>query len=50
MRKAYITLATSGFGIPKIIGGNYRVMSSEMYKQVVGQHDFQMGAMTTVRQ
>ncbi|WP_137390950.1 putative 2-aminoethylphosphonate ABC transporter permease subunit [Rhodoligotrophos defluvii] len=38
------TLVTTDFGIPKIIGGNYSVLSTEIYKQVVGQHNFQMGA------
>jgi iron(III) transport system permease protein len=42
------TLVTTDFGIPKIIGGNYSVLSTDIYKQVVGQQNFQMGAVVGV--
>jgi iron(III) transport system permease protein len=42
------TLVTTDFGIPKIIGGNFGVLSTDVYKQVVGQQNFQMGAVVGV--
>src|SRR5437763_9016936 len=38
------TMAVSEFGVPKVIGGNYNVLAIDIYKQVVGQQNFQMGA------
>ncbi len=38
------TMAVSEFGIPKVIGGNYPVLAIDVYKQVIGQQNFQMGA------
>ena len=38
------TLVVTDFGIPKVIGGNYNVLATDVYKQVVGRNDFQMGA------
>ena len=38
------TMAVSEFGVPKVIGGNYSVLAIDIYKQVVGQQNFQMGA------
>ena len=38
------TLVITDFGVPKVIGGNYNVLATDVYKQVVGRHDFQMGA------
>lgn len=38
------TLVITDFGIPKVIGGSFSVMATEVYKQVVGQQNFQMGA------
>src|SRR5262249_42276278 len=32
------------FGIPKVIGGNYNVLATDVYKQVIGQQNFSMGA------
>lgn len=38
------TLVVTDFGIPKVIGGNYAVLATDAYKQVVGQQNFPMGA------
>ena len=38
------TLVITDFAIPKITGGNYGVLSLDIYKQVVGQQNFEMGA------
>lgn len=38
------TLTVSEFGVPKVIGGNYSVLAIDVYKQVVGQQNFSMGA------
>jgi iron(III) transport system permease protein len=38
------TMAVSEFGVPKVIGGNYSVLAIDIYKQVVGQQNFSMGA------
>jgi len=38
------TMAISEFGVPKVIGGNYSVLAIDIYKQVIGQQNFQTGA------
>jgi len=38
------TLVITDFGVPKVIGGFYNVLAVDVYKQVVGQQNFQMGA------
>jgi iron(III) transport system permease protein len=38
------TLVITDFGIPKVIGGQFNVMATDAYKQIVGQLNFQMGA------
>ena len=38
------TMGVSEFGVPKVIGGNYPVLAIDIYKQVIGQQNFQMGA------
>lgn len=38
------TLVITDFGIPKVIGGQYDVLATDVYKQVVGQQNFGMGA------
>ena len=30
--------------MPKVIGGQYNVLATDIYKQVIGQQNFQMGA------
>jgi len=38
------TMAVSEFGVPKVIGGNYSVLAIDIYKQVIGQQNFNIGA------
>ena len=38
------TLVVTDFGIAKVIGGQFNVLATDVYKQVVGQQNFQMGA------
>lgn len=38
------TLAITDFGIAKVIGGQFSVLATDAYKQVVGQQNFAMGA------
>ncbi len=38
------TLVITDFGVPKVIGGQYNVLATDVYKQVVGRLDFEMGA------
>jgi len=38
------TLAITDFGIAKVIGGQFNVLATDAYKQVVGQQNFEMGA------
>jgi len=42
------TLVITDFGIPKVIGGQFNVLAVDIYKQVVGQQNFQMGAVVSV--
>ena len=36
------------FGIPKVIGGQFNVLAVDVYKQVIGQQNFEMGAVVSV--
>jgi iron(III) transport system permease protein len=38
------TLVVTDFGIPKVIGGQFPVLATDVYKQVVGLQNFNMGA------
>jgi iron(III) transport system permease protein len=38
------TLVITDFGIPKVIGGRFNVLATDVYKQVVGQQNMEMGA------
>lgn len=38
------TLVITDFGVPKVIGGQYNVLATDVYKQVIGQQNFRMGA------
>jgi iron(III) transport system permease protein len=38
------TLVVTDFGIPKVIGGQFPVLATDVYKQVVGQQNVNMGA------
>ncbi|MCL6416943.1 putative 2-aminoethylphosphonate ABC transporter permease subunit [Aestuariirhabdus sp. Z084] len=42
------TLAITDFGVAKVIGGQYNVLATDIYKQVVGQQNFQMGAVVSI--
>ena len=39
-----LTLVVTDFGIPKVIGGQFNVLATDVYKQVVGRQDLNMGA------
>jgi len=38
------TLVITDFGIAKVIGGQFNVLATDIYKQVIGQQNFGMGA------
>ena len=38
------TLAFTDFGVAKVVGGNFNVLATDIYKQVIGQQNFTMGA------
>mgnify|MGYP005846607611 CR=1 FL=1 len=38
------TLIITDFGVPKVIGGQFNMLATDIYKQVIGQQNFQMGA------
>ena len=38
------TLVITDFGIPKVIGGNFNVLATDVFKLVIGQQDFAKGA------
>jgi len=38
----------SDFGIPKVIGGNYNVLAVDIFKQVIGQQNFNKGAVVSL--
>ncbi|MBA3253970.1 MAG: putative 2-aminoethylphosphonate ABC transporter permease subunit [Pseudomonadota bacterium] len=42
------TMAVSEFGVPKVIGGNTSVLAVDIYKQVIGQQNFSMGAVVAL--
>lgn len=42
------TLCFSDFGAPKIVGGNYNVLATDIYKQIIGQQNFKMGAVVGI--
>ena len=41
-------LVITDFGLPKVIGGQYNMLAVDIYKQVIGQQNFQMGAVVSV--
>lgn len=45
---ACFTLAFTDFGAPKVVGGNYSVLATDIYKQVVGQQNLSMGAVVGI--
>jgi iron(III) transport system permease protein len=42
------TLVITDFGIPKVIGGNFNVLATDVFKLVIGQQDFQRGAVVAL--
>jgi iron(III) transport system permease protein len=42
------TLVVCDFGVPKVIGGSYNVLATDIFKQVIGQQNFSMGAVTSI--
>jgi iron(III) transport system permease protein len=42
------TLAFTDFGVPKVVGGDFNVLATDIYKQVIGQQNFSMGATISV--
>jgi iron(III) transport system permease protein len=38
------TLAFTDFGAPKVIGGSYNVLATDIYKQIAGQFNMSMGS------
>ena len=41
------TMVITDFGAPKVIGGQFNVLATDVYKQVIGQQNFQMGAVVS---
>lgn len=41
-------LVITDFGVPKVIGGSANVLATDLYRQVVGQQNFSMGAVVGV--
>lgn len=41
-------LVITDFGLPKVIGGDYDMLAVEIYKRVIGQQNFEMGAVVSV--
>ena len=42
------TMAVAEFGVVKIIGGNYNVLATDIYIQVIGQQNFSQGAVISL--
>ncbi len=38
----------SDFGVPKVIGGNFNVLALDIFKQVIGQQNFNKGAVVSL--
>ncbi|WP_428161682.1 putative 2-aminoethylphosphonate ABC transporter permease subunit [Desulfobacter sp.] len=41
-------LAFTDFGAPKVVGGNFNILATDIYKQVIGQQNFIMGAVVSM--
>ncbi len=41
-------LVITDFGLPKVIGGQFNMLAVDIYKQVIGQQNFEMGAVVSV--
>ena len=42
------TLVITDFGVPKVIGGDFNMLALDIYKQVIGQQNFQIGAVVSI--
>jgi iron(III) transport system permease protein len=42
------TLVVTDFGIPKVVGGNFNVLATDVFKLVIGQQDFARGAVVAI--
>lgn len=42
------TFTITDFGVPKVVGGQFNVLATDIYKQVIGQQNFQMGAVVSI--
>jgi iron(III) transport system permease protein len=42
------TLVITDFGVPKVIGGNFNVLATDVFKLVIGQQDFARGAVVAI--
>ena len=42
------TLVITDFGIPKVIGGSFNVLATDVFKLVIGQQDFSRGAVVAI--
>jgi iron(III) transport system permease protein len=45
---AVFALVITDFGVPKVIGGQTALLSTDIYKQVIGQQNFQRGAVVAL--
>lgn len=43
-----VTYSLSDFGIPKVIGGNFNMLATDIFKLVIGQQDFAKGAVVSI--
>ncbi len=41
-------LSFTDFGAPKVVGGDYAILATDIYKQVIGQQNFSMGAVVSI--
>lgn len=42
------TLVITDFGVPKVVGGDFNVLATDVFKLVIGQQDFQRGAVVAL--
>lgn len=42
------TLVITDFGVPKIVGGDFDVLATDIFRLIVGQQDFQQGAVVAL--
>lgn len=45
---AIFTLAICDFGVAKVVGGRFNVLATDIYKQVIGMHNFALGAVASI--